>query len=111
MRDLGLTDISRSEPTGGCGAGCACGHGHGAGHGHASASPAPQQRFAVEGMTCAHCVASVTEEVGALGGVEHVDVDLVANGVSTVAVSASRPLGTDEVRAAIEDAGYRLARQ
>ena len=32
--------------------------------------------WTVEGMTCGHCVASVTEEVGAIGGVTAVDVDL-----------------------------------
>ena len=107
--ELRLTDIS-SPASGGCGAGCACGHHGSAGHGaHASAS-APAQRFEVTGMTCAHCVASVTEELSALGGVQRVDVDLVPGDVSTVSVTSDRPLTRDEVRAAVEDAGYGLAR-
>ena len=32
--------------------------------------------FTVSGMTCQHCVASVTEEVGELPGVTDVQVDL-----------------------------------
>ena len=41
-------------------------------------------QFLVEGMTCAHCVRSVTEEVSAIDGVSGVEVDLHAGGVSTV---------------------------
>ena len=33
--------------------------------------------YLVTGMTCAHCVAAVTEEVSRLDGVSAVDVDLV----------------------------------
>ena len=36
--------------------------------------------YSVTGMTCAHCVAAVTEEVGGLAGVSAVDVDLNAGG-------------------------------
>ena len=36
--------------------------------------------YAVAGMTCAHCVAAVTEEVSALAGVSAVDIDLHAGG-------------------------------
>ena len=39
--------------------------------------------FTVEGMTCAHCVLSVREEVSEVPGVSAVDVDL-ANGRMTV---------------------------
>lgn len=111
--ELRLTDVS-APAGGGCGAAaCSCGHhgsaGHAAGH-TASASSASAQRFEVTGMTCAHCVASVTEELSALGGVEHVDVDLAPGDASTVTVTADRPLTRDEIRAAVEDAGYSLAR-
>ena len=40
--------------------------------------------WTVAGMTCGHCVASVTEEIGEIYGVEHVDV-VLATGVLTVA--------------------------
>ena len=61
--------------------------------------------YAVTGMTCAHCVAAVTEEVGALGGVSAVDIDLNAGGDSRVTVtSAARcrwtPSGTRSTRPA-----------
>jgi copper chaperone len=110
---LGLTDVSTAA-TSGCGCGGACG-GHGEAHGHShaeqhAAAPADGgQTFAVAGMTCSHCVSSVTEELTALDGVEAVAVDLHPGALSTVVVTASRPLGGDEVRAAVEEAGYTLA--
>jgi copper chaperone len=109
MQDLGLTDISASG--GGCacgGAGCG-GHAHGGAHAHGGHSAEGGQSFEVAGMTCEHCVASVTEELSALGGVEAVSVDLRPGAASTVVVNASRALSADEVRAAVEDAGYTLA--
>jgi len=65
--------------------------------------------FAVSGMTCAHCVAAVTEEVSALGGVSAVDVDLNAGGDSRVTVTSSGPLSLDAIREAVDEAGYTLA--
>ena len=62
--------------------------------------------FTVTGMTCGHCVASVTEEVSELAGVEHVDVDLATGAVT---VTSTTPLEDDAVRAAVEEAGYALA--
>jgi copper chaperone len=62
--------------------------------------------FAVTGMTCDHCVASVTEEVGEIPGVDDVQVVLETG---TVTVTSSRPLEDSAVRAAVEEAGYRLA--
>ncbi len=105
--DLGLTDVSSSSSpkAGGC-CGGACG-GHGA-RAAAAAPAAEGQRFGVLGMTCGHCVASVREELGAVPGVESVEVRLQVGGASDVSVRASRPLGRDEVRAAVEEAGYTL---
>lgn len=65
--------------------------------------------LAVEGMTCSHCVASVTEELGALPGVRGVTVQLAAGGVSTVTVMSDGALDVDQVSAAIDEAGYALA--
>ncbi|QCR20796.1 heavy metal transporter [Agrococcus sp. SGAir0287] len=59
-------------------------------------------------MTCGHCVASVTEEIGAIDGVRGVEVDLVAGGTSTVRVDADGPLDLAAVRAAVDEAGYTL---
>ena len=65
--------------------------------------------FAVSGMTCAHCVAAVTEEVSALSGVSAVDVDLNAGGASQVTVTSNAPLSLDAIREAVDEAGYTLA--
>jgi len=63
----------------------------------------------VTGMTCEHCVAAVTQELGALAGVQAVEVDLLAGGTSTVTVTSDRELAPEDVRAAIDEAGYELA--
>ena len=63
------------------------------------------QTYTVTGMTCEHCVASVTEEVSEIDGVSTVDVDL-ASGALTV--TSDQPVPDDAVRAAVEEAGYQL---
>ncbi len=62
--------------------------------------------FTVTGMTCGHCVASVTEEVQDLPGVQTVDVVLETG---TVTVTSAEPLDDAAVQAAVEEAGYALA--
>jgi copper chaperone len=62
--------------------------------------------WSVTGMTCAHCVASVTEEIGELDGVENVSVVLDTGAVT---VTSARPLDRADVQAAVEEAGYTLA--
>ena len=64
--------------------------------------------FAVEGMTCGHCVQSVTEEISALPGVKAVSVELAAGAASQVTVVSDVPLDTDSVRSAVDEAGYTL---
>jgi copper chaperone CopZ len=63
----------------------------------------------VSGMTCGHCVTSVTEELSKLDGVTEVRIDLVAGGTSPVHVVSDAPLDESEVRAAVDEAGYELA--
>lgn len=46
-------------------------------------------QVSVSGMTCGHCVSSVTEELEAVDGVERVAVDLNAGGISTVTISSA----------------------
>mgnify|MGYP000998639490 FL=1 len=65
----------------------------------------------ISGMTCGHCVMSVTEELEALPGVTGVNVDLVANGISTATVSADRELSGPELSEAIAEAGYTVVAQ
>ena len=60
--------------------------------------------YTVRGMTCGHCVSSVSGEVGKVTGVESVDVDL-ASGQVTVHGEAY----TDaQIRDAVDEAGYEL---
>ena len=59
----------------------------------------------VDGMTCGHCVAAVTEELTKLEGVTDVQVDL-DDGVVTV--ESSQMLDVDDATAAIVEAGYEL---
>ncbi len=61
--------------------------------------------YQVQGMTCGHCVQAVSQEVGALPGVQKVDVDL-AQGALTVTSEAE--LDREAVRAAVDEAGYEL---
>jgi len=65
-------------------------------------------RYLVSSMTCAHCVAAVTEEISKLDGVQDVTVDLVAGGQSTVTVTSAAPVSDDAVREAVDEAGYEL---
>ena len=62
--------------------------------------------YTVTGMTCGHCVASVTEEIQEIPGVESVDV-VLDNGAVTV--TSSQPLDDSAVKAAVEEAGYKVA--
>jgi copper chaperone len=60
----------------------------------------------VSGMTCGHCVASVTEEVQEIPGVERVEVDLDSG---RLVVTSTQALDDGTVRAAVEEAGYQLS--
>jgi len=60
----------------------------------------------VSGMTCGHCVSSVSEELETLAGVEKIDVDLNAGGISTVTITSTGPLSTSEIGEAVAEAGY-----
>ncbi|MEU9890745.1 heavy-metal-associated domain-containing protein [Sphaerisporangium sp. NPDC051011] len=62
--------------------------------------------YTVTGMTCDHCVSSVKEEVGEVLGVTAVEVDLPTGRVD---VTGTAPLDDEAIRAAIEEAGYKVA--
>jgi copper chaperone CopZ len=61
--------------------------------------------FTVTGMTCQHCVASVTEEVDELLGVHEVDVDLATGRLHVVG-----DVTAEQVQAAVAGAGTYTAR-
>ena len=63
------------------------------------------ESFNVTGMSCQHCVNSVSEEVGKVPGVQKVDVDLATG---TVTVESESPVDRAAVAAAVDEAGYEL---
>jgi copper chaperone len=63
-----------------------------------------KQEFAVEGMSCGGCVASVTRAIKQLGGVQNVDVSLQKK-AATVDYDSSA-LNSTAIIAAIEAAGF-----
>ena len=68
-------------------------------------APSSQPRtYTVSGMTCSHCVRSVSEEVGAVPGVAQVSVEL-DSGLLTVTGD-----GFDDtaIAAAVAEAGYKV---
>ncbi len=60
----------------------------------------------VQGMTCQHCVGSVTTEVGAITGVTGVDIELHPKGLSLVTIETNADISDEVIRAAIAEAGY-----
>jgi copper chaperone CopZ len=69
---------------------------------HGYSPPVRTIHYTVQGMTCDHCVLSVTEEVSEVPGVETVDVDL-ASGSLAVSGEGFSP---DQIKAAVVEAGY-----
>jgi copper chaperone len=67
-------------------------------------TPVTSRTYTVTGMTCGHCVSSVTEEVGAVPGVAGVDVDLDSG---RLLVTADAPLDDAAILAAVAEAGYQ----
>ncbi|MEU4408045.1 heavy-metal-associated domain-containing protein [Streptosporangium sp. NPDC023963] len=60
--------------------------------------------YQVSGMTCGHCVSSVSGEIGKVGGVSDVQVDLATGAVTVSGAGFS----DEEIRAAVDRAGYAL---
>ena len=64
-----------------------------------------ESTYTLKGMTCGHCVASVTEEVAGIEGVQNVDVDV---DLATGTVTSGEPVPVEKVAAAVTEAGYEL---
>ena len=62
---------------------------------------------AVTGMSCDHCARAIRAEVGGLPGVAAVDVSVAAGEVT---ITADPFPGDAALRAAVEEAGYQIAR-
>ncbi|CAM5704211.1 heavy-metal-associated domain-containing protein [Streptomyces aurantiogriseus] len=61
--------------------------------------------YAVSGMTCGHCKATLTKVIGELDGVTGVDVDL---GTGRVTVSSTAEPDDAVIAEAVDEAGYGL---
>lgn len=64
-----------------------------------------ERTYTVPGMHCGHCERAVKDEVGAVAGVDSVDVDLETK----LVVVRGDPLDDRQLRAAIGEAGYEAA--
>ena len=62
--------------------------------------------YVVSGMHCNHCVHSVTEEVSVVSGVTDVKVDL---GSGQLIVISDAEIPFENIEAAVDEAGYRVA--
>lgn len=60
----------------------------------------------ISGMTCGHCVDSVTEEISAIDGVQSVTVDLNKGGISTATVTSESDIDPGQIGEAVAEAGY-----
>lgn len=60
----------------------------------------------VSGMTCGHCVQSVTEEISAIAGVTSVNVVLDSGEVT---IESDFELNNADLVAAVKEAGYEVA--
>jgi copper chaperone len=65
---------------------------------------ATARTYAVHGMSCSHCAASVREEVAAIPGVERVAVDLASGRLDVSGTGAD----DTAVAAAVARAGYEV---
>ena len=61
--------------------------------------------YVVTGMTCQHCVSSVTEEVSTVSGVIDVQVELESGQLVVVSDDA---IPFESIQAAVDEAGYTL---
>jgi copper chaperone CopZ len=60
--------------------------------------------YTVHGMTCDHCVVSLTEEVSEISGVEAVEVDLGAGRL----VVSGHGFSDADISQAVAEAGYEV---
>jgi copper chaperone CopZ len=61
--------------------------------------------YTVTGMTCGHCVASVTEEISEITGVREVEVVLETGQVT---ITSEAPLDPADLASAVAEAGYAV---
>lgn len=59
----------------------------------------------VKGMSCQHCVMSITKALGQVGGIQSVQVDLAKG---EVRFDNREGVASDQIEKAIVDAGYEV---
>lgn len=64
--------------------------------------------LSINGMTCGHCVASVTEELSEGPGVLNVEVILNSGATSKATVVTNTELDDNALRDAVSEAGFEL---
>ncbi len=64
--------------------------------------------LSVDGMTCGHCVMSVSEELREIPGVKNVEVILNSGSTSKVTVLSDTPLDDAALSDAVSEAGFTL---
>lgn len=64
--------------------------------------------YAVQGLTCASCLAEVLESIRSLIGVTAVSMDLVPGGRSPLIVTSEATLSVEAMRVAVQSAGFLL---
>lgn len=62
--------------------------------------------YTVQGMTCGHCVNSVSEELKKIDGVSNVDIDLASGKVE---ISSENKIEQSLIEDAVSEAGYEVA--
>ncbi|MCD8294115.1 MAG: heavy metal translocating P-type ATPase [Clostridia bacterium] len=78
-----------------------------AGSSAASAGPEKMKKTVyVEGMMCDHCVMHVTKAIASCANVESVNVSLEKG---TAEITSTSPVSDDEIKKAVEDAGYTVS--
>ncbi|MFL4473357.1 heavy-metal-associated domain-containing protein [Paeniglutamicibacter sp. MACA_103] len=102
--------MSETSSGGCCGGSCGCNSSEGL-----TITTRPEDTMAqnhitlkIDGMTCGHCVASVTEELRDVEGVTDVEVILSAGGTSTANITASTQIQETLLAQAVQEAGYTL---
>jgi len=63
------------------------------------------EKLRIQGMTCQHCVMSVTKALGSIPGIKGLKVDLV-KGEATFENTQDIPM--QNIRKAVEEAGYKV---
>lgn len=66
-----------------------------------------KKRVLIEGMSCEHCVNHVRESLAELNGLTGIDVNLTSK---TAVFEATADVNDNEIKLAINDAGYEVVK-